>query len=990
MWRLAVLLFIGYVTATSAQDDYIADGARKPANAAELQAIVDAPPPAGASPKDLDAYFRQREAAAQQLGLNSVLLQNAQAWFDSMPEGEMRLLPRWQLWAHHKTHGDRALAMQLGEQVVAEAKGSVNSFLSRFQLARDYLDQWELVRARKLVDEGEAALAAAKARPNDPTTQFQLLRGRVDLLALRSTLAGLDGKFSEAESQAQAALGPAREAVALVPKLDARRQEIAYGVYTDAANALRKAYLTLGKTYQAELLLRETIDFLRKEDRLARRYPGLMRHAAQIRLAQGRFADARHMAEASLKGFQDSGEAVISAQTVWSRLTRLYALLGAEAWPEAHDEARRLESDTASIPALRKLLENSPRGLAKLKGGDAEGALRHFNAAVKFNLERYGPGHFFTAQAQGLQGAAQLQQARARRNAAEERAALTTLRRAEEDMAQLRGISSGSIDNGMRAVYRRIILEAYLAALLPAMQAGDAEAIAEGFRTADTLRGASVQQAVVDAALRSATAVPGLGELIRRLQDGQREIAGLYDYIARQLGEPPERRNAQVVAKMRARLQEVESERERLLQQIRQQFPEFDQLSRPQAPLPAEVARRLGPREAMLALLSASDRIYLWLVTPDGVRFAVRDIDASGIESLVRRLRQTLDVAAMETPTPVDAAAAHALYSHLVQPLHEATKGRDQLVIAAGGLLGGLPFPALLTGPGNMPPEKAPWLVREFAVAAIPSVSAWLALRKLPPPGGARVALAAFGDPDFGGRPTLATATMRGTRNLTLARSDSGAVAAEAGLGAAAVRYQSIPPLPETRTELLAIARTLGADGRRDVFLGRDASKPMVLKLNGARQLNNRQVVVFATHGLVPGDLPGLEQPALALAFAGSTPDDALFTLEDVLGLQLDADWVVLSACNTAAADGRSGEALSGLGRGFFYAGARALLVTHWAVESESAMQLTTTTFERFATDPRMPRGEALRQAQLTLLRNPATAHPTYWAPFALVGDGAR
>lgn len=110
----------------------------------------------------------------------------------------------------------------------------------------------------------------------------------------------------------------------------------------------------------------------------------------------------------------------------------------------------------------------------------------------------------------------------------------------------------------------------------------------------------------------------------------------------------------------------------------------------------------------------------------------------------------------------------------------------------------------------------------------------------------------------------------------------------------------------------------------------------------------------------------------------------------NVLNLKLDADWVVLSACNTAAADGRNSEAISGLGRSFFYAGARALLLTHWAVESESAMSLTIATLGAYAANPASSRTQVLRQAQLKLLVNPANAHPTYWAPYTLVGDAAR
>ena len=112
--------------------------------------------------------------------------------------------------------------------------------------------------------------------------------------------------------------------------------------------------------------------------------------------------------------------------------------------------------------------------------------------------------------------------------------------------------------------------------------------------------------------------------------------------------------------------------------------------------------------------------------------------------------------------------------------------------------------------------------------------------------------------------------------------------------------------------------------------------------------------------------------------------------LDDILSFRLGAEWVVLSACNTASADGRSEEALSGLARAFLYAGARSLLVTHWAVETESARQLTTATFEHQAAQPQAARAESLRQAMLRLMAQPRYAHPAYWAPFALVGEGGR
>src|SRR5262249_27576276 len=118
------------------------------------------------------------------------------------------------------------------------------------------------------------------------------------------------------------------------------------------------------------------------------------------------------------------------------------------------------------------------------------------------------------------------------------------------------------------------------------------------------------------------------------------------------------------------------------------------------------------------------------------------------------------------------------------------------------------------------------------------------------------------------------------------------------------------------------------------------------------------RVIAFATHGLVPGDLTGLTEPALALSSPSlaRVDGDGLLTLGEVLGLRLNADWVVLPACNTASGNGSGSEALSGLARAFFYAGARSLLVSNWPVETTSARVLTTDLFRRQQSDPRLSR----------------------------------
>jgi CHAT domain-containing protein len=198
-----------------------------------------------------------------------------------------------------------------------------------------------------------------------------------------------------------------------------------------------------------------------------------------------------------------------------------------------------------------------------------------------------------------------------------------------------------------------------------------------------------------------------------------------------------------------------------------------------------------------------------------------------------------------------------------------------------------------------------------------------------------------------------------------------------------------LPALPETAGELQAVAKALGASPQDDVKLGTAATVTSVNQL----PLDQYRVVDFATHGLVAGEVNGLSEPALVLTLPDrpTGDDDGLLTASRVAKLKLDADWAVLSACNTAAGDKPGAEGLSGLARAFFYAGARALLVSHWPVDSDAAVRLTTGAFAELTAHPGIGRAEALRRSMKALIADrssPRNADPAVWAPFVLVGEG--
>jgi CHAT domain-containing protein len=205
---------------------------------------------------------------------------------------------------------------------------------------------------------------------------------------------------------------------------------------------------------------------------------------------------------------------------------------------------------------------------------------------------------------------------------------------------------------------------------------------------------------------------------------------------------------------------------------------------------------------------------------------------------------------------------------------------------------------------------------------------------------------------------------------------------------------ETLDQLPSTRDEVQAIAKVLEVDAR-DLHFGLDAT---VTAVKGAK-LDQYRIVYFATHGLVAGDLEkfakGKIEPALAFSFPDkpSDIDDGLLSASEVAQLKLNADWVVLSACNTAAEDKPGAEALSGLARAFFYAGARSLLVSHWEVDDEATATLMTGIFLLMKNNPKLSHAEALRQSMLAMIDNAKTeqdAHPRLWAPFVVVGEPAK
>lgn len=335
-----------------------------------------------------------------------------------------------------------------------------------------------------------------------------------------------------------------------------------------------------------------------------------------------------------------------------------------------------------------------------------------------------------------------------------------------------------------------------------------------------------------------------------------------------------------------------------------------------------------------------------------------------------------------------DTAAAEALYTTLFGGLDGVLEAADSLIIVPPPDLLGLPFAALVTGPGDG--TTIPYLVRSHAVSVLPSIPSLRTLRAATSTDDMRPArVLGVGDPVIGQPRAIDCATHAATLRSANAGIEAVKVEDETGLVLAdPAALRGLARLPDTACELGRILDRVGGD----LLLAGDATEARIKAMDHAGDLAAYEYLVFATHGLVAGEL-GTTSPGLVLTPPrhASIDDDGFLTAGEIASLDLGARLVVLSACNTAAGESDAADGLSGLARAFFYAGAEGVLVTQWAVYSDAAVEISTGLFDaiegRGATT-----AQALQAAMLGILDSPGAdpfrQHPSYWAAFTLVGAG--
>jgi CHAT domain-containing protein len=544
----------------------------------------------------------------------------------------------------------------------------------------------------------------------------------------------------------------------------------------------------------------------------------------------------------------------------------------------------------------------------------------------------------------------------------------------------------------------------------------------------------SAARAMAQMSARFAKGEQAVSALVRQRQDIVGELTVLEQNTLLALSVAKMERAPEREKAMRERLTTLKSQLATLDSKLEVSFPEYVQLTRPKPVTIFELQAVLRPADAVIAYLFADNEAFAWLVTKDEKHWVRLSLFTDVIAEKSQLLRCGLDfqgswwtdVGAEQcrkllqinyTPAetdllPFNARVAHELYNVLLGPFDDLIKDK-QLFLVPTGPLSNLPFHVLVTERAQQEPpipasledyRSLAWLWRRHALTVLPSVGSLKALRALSKSYATKPYLG-FGNPLIAGpNGTDRSAWQKQNCDHAQARLAQHTAAHPPARAAALFRrglalvdqIRRQVPLPETADELCVVSARLG--GRpENVYLGARATETNLKLLSRTGVLGSSRIIHFATHGLLAGETEQmakqLAEPALLLTppQVADESDDGLLTASEVAQLKLNAEVVILSACNTAAGAKEGTEALSGLARAFIYAGARSLLVSHWYVNSSATVNLITGVFSAMEHEPGIGQAEGLRRAMSKLVTEGAStnAHPASWAPFVVVGESS-
>lgn len=541
------------------------------------------------------------------------------------------------------------------------------------------------------------------------------------------------------------------------------------------------------------------------------------------------------------------------------------------------------------------------------------------------------------------------------------------------------------------------------------------EQLNTAFKSLQQAQNPQRQQTLTHATLRFSTDKKPIQQQLRRLYRLKSNWRSLNEQRLFALSQP---KTAVIhhYKQLNQQLATLDNHIKHLDQQLRKNLPHYAQFTNPRPVSLKKVQALLHPHEALISLITGESDSFLFIVKQGTATQLIRlNTHQKQLKKQLSRLRYALEA----TPQAVkqgrlpffDLRLASTLYQQLLQPAEAALKNIKHLIIVTDDTLQNLPFATLITQ--AMPHAKtkslthnkrytsAQWLIKRFSLSHLPAVHALPLLRDTAthPIATKNKTFIGFGD-------VTLNKTSPPIKLANLSR----------GLVANVDQLRQLPYLPDTKDELLTLAQLLKSNQDKNLYLNKRATETTIKQLSTEGKLADYRYIAFASHALLAKEAKTFNAPAEAGIVMtppkiGNTADDGYLSSSEILNLTLNADMVILSACNTANLTEANESGLSSLSKAFFLAGTRSILASQWATHSLSSKALTTGLLQRSSQQSSaISHAEALRQSMLKHLyyqpacnllcqtrdwlhiaKAPPTtpyAHPAYWAPFILIGDG--
>ncbi len=515
----------------------------------------------------------------------------------------------------------------------------------------------------------------------------------------------------------------------------------------------------------------------------------------------------------------------------------------------------------------------------------------------------------------------------------------------------------------------------------------------------------SIGKTISKIGIRFSSGEDNISELLRRQQDIVLALRELSASMVNLLGQPVKSRDKEYENLLRHNIENNKVALSEITNLIAQKYPRYAELSSIKPISMHDAQGLLSDEEAMIVFSYSdnSEKTHVWSLTNNTASVSTLNISYIDLETKIMQLREGIELDSNGRTHNFDTSLSHALYDLLLSPVVDKFDGIKHLIIVPEGPLLGLSFNLLVAnepessslGGGKsakvtrgisgvvqkttqhtstLDPDSVyrdtQWLIDKFSLSTIPTIRSLGSLRSNIKPSSASQPFIGFGDP-------LLSDSQQASNGIEKVSLFSRGAIADVN------EIRNLPSLPDTAKEIEMMASSLGADSESIILRDR-ATEHSVKNMN----LMDKKVIAFATHGLLSRELENHDEPGLVLTPPefGTIEDDGVLTASEIAELKLDSDWIILSACNTAAGNEPNAERLSGLANSFFYAGTRAILVSHWPVISSSTTTLTTTIFDTINREPTLQKSEALRRSMVSMKNSDDYSHPIYWAPFSLIG----